>query len=433
MGDQTFQTYYKESFPASEIFEFFSRPFQTTPPFNPEQREWGVETLDGCFRRYKQCSNADDLRKLVAEKGVGKLNVGCVFDSAVSQRWKRSLSNPILPKQREFVIDIDLDDYSSAGFNIDKNDLPECDVHWPLVAIGLMICKEILQTTFGFQKFLCVYSGRRGGHLWVCDDRACQLSDEARSAIIKFLTPNERENEHGLRPFRFLLNYPTFGSGENPLFKSEIGKQSVFQRFIYKFWRKFAIQAKGVKGGLGLLDSRFERQRFMKMADLRFETIDVARVYQANTGRDAWQSIQENIGVQPEHFRALAVIRTCETICTMLWPRPDVSVSVHMNHTLKSPYSVHPGTGRVSVPIFNILEFDPAIDSPLATEPIPPSFAKNIVEFRRVMDHWATSSATSSVTSAVPSSVSSAVPPVVPSGLAPAQPSAKALGKRKAT
>ena len=46
------------------------------------------------------------------------------------------------------------------------------------------------------------------------------------------------------------------------------------------------------------------------------------------------------------------------------YPRLDANVTKGMNHLLKSPFSVHPKTGRISIPIdSNSLEyFDPCKD-----------------------------------------------------------------------
>ena len=45
------------------------------------------------------------------------------------------------------------------------------------------VLQTCLQEIFGFEHYLAVYSGRRGVHVWVLDERAWRLTTEARKAI----------------------------------------------------------------------------------------------------------------------------------------------------------------------------------------------------------------------------------------------------------
>ena len=62
---------------------------------------------------------------------------------------------------------------------------------------------QILKEDFRFKNNLCAFSGRRGIHAWLCDERAIKLKDNGKLTIanyIKFKFSNEKMTvNQGLR------------------------------------------------------------------------------------------------------------------------------------------------------------------------------------------------------------------------------------------
>ena len=62
-----------------------------------------------------------------------------------------------------------------------------CVKCWKLLTVAVEILEKALYEDFGFEKLMCVFSGGRGLHIWVCDKRARQLKDPVRKAIVDYM------------------------------------------------------------------------------------------------------------------------------------------------------------------------------------------------------------------------------------------------------
>ena len=86
------------------------------------------------------------------------------------------------------------------------------------------------------------------------------------------------------------------------------------------------------------------------------QLLDAFEKRPAMSGAERWKRIKSECKTPK-----LAAVLT-EVVFTYTYPRLDVNVSKGMNHLLKSPWCVHPKTGRVCVPVkvSECEEFDPS-------------------------------------------------------------------------
>lgn len=317
--------YYRTLFPVDAVHRWASRAWITDGP-DAHKREWGWEGWSGSpFVRWKACGTPSKLREMVSGDTVGKINLGAMYEESPDNRYK--IRGEMQAVAREFVIDIDLTDYPGGSTN-----LQQCDEMWPLVAVGLEACSQVLSKHFGFKHIMPVYSGRRGGHLWVCDRRACAMNNEMRDAIVKYMSPGENR---GKTVWTWLIKHPGF--------------KEISTNLMLPFWRERAIRPIEA-GGLGMFDVAFQRKAFLELvhADCARDLGDT--IGQHLTPHEALDALEQYLN---RSRTAFILERYEEAVWQMIGPRIDVAVSKDAKHTLKIPFSVHPKTGRVSVPILS--------------------------------------------------------------------------------
>mgnify|MGYP001124728959 CR=1 FL=1 len=61
---------------------------------------------------------------------------------------------------------------------------PKC---WVFLGVAARVLTMLLRDNWGFENLLFVYSGCRGLHMWVCDEKARALDDKQRAAMMDFI------------------------------------------------------------------------------------------------------------------------------------------------------------------------------------------------------------------------------------------------------
>ena len=180
---------------------------------------------------------------------------------------------------------------------------------------------------------LWVFSGRRGIHCWVADKRARHLEPDAREAIIDFMNIL-----NGKGPLPELLREDVLHQGIRPVINWSY--ENVIEPFFEKYLKSQLEAKKGDRDPLEDVLSFIENTK--QHDDLK------AALEGMTDPKKIWETLV-NFSKQHSSPKKLSVHQ--RIAFTFTYPRFDSNVTKGMNHLLKSPFSVHPGTGKISVPI----------------------------------------------------------------------------------
>lgn len=352
--------YYQTYFPADAVFDFCTLHHAD----RPENREIAVTSANGIWRRYNSVKNASELRKLAIQNGVGAtLHLGPAYSEAAH----RARTPGVKAVGKQLPFDLDLTDV--AFLKVPKSGqrhVPANDRFVRLVFGQVHVLRAILKEVFGFAHFLPVYSGRRGVHLWVLDERAHNLTNEARNALCQMINPPMNKHDNRLFYRRAIESHSSF-SGEEVMAAVEAVRMRV-------------VKASYKAGGIGLLDTPVRVGFFLddlflrtsgEPSNWRSHELECERrvrtAMSAACGVDAFHTLETAIksGLPPTDVEAkptsIQIIykklyeKYNDVLFSLIWPTIDVGPSAQMQHCVKIPFSVHGNTKRISLPVDQLL------------------------------------------------------------------------------
>ena len=245
------------------------------------------------------------------------------------------------------MFDVDMTDYDEVrtcctGANI-------CHRCWPFMTMALKVVDTSLRQDFAYKHILWIYSGRRGIHCWVCDPEARLLTDEGRAAIVNYLTW-EQGNTGDKKSEKKYRNHPAFRRAYD---------------LVEPYFEKYIVG----DDGQGILATRNQQVRLLN--DLPDEAVSIREDLDSAwakdkslSGIDKWNQLKNAITksdsngkqtnkkqkIDAKTYDKLDAWRM-ELVFKYCYPKLDANVSKHRNHLLKSPFCIHPKTGRVCIPI----------------------------------------------------------------------------------
>ena len=309
-----------------------------------QRREFSFTLENDVYYRFQSFTSSEELKKKLISYCPKKIDIGAMYNVLPTQHKE---ADPFFPQEKEIVFDIDMTDYDDIRTCCQEAKL--CNKCWKYMIVAYQILDQILKEDFGFNHILYAFSGRRGIHAWLCDERARKLQDNGRLAIanyIKFKISNiKMEINQGLKwPVHPLYERAIITI--NKYFNDVLDEQNLLN------------DDKGKNLLKGLIKAYFGKDAQMEKIDniLNQENNNVSHI-KFNQIIDYLKSISK----QKKNNNAPDFLDLCikDFKLNILYPRLDINVSTHINHLLKSPFCIHPKTGLVAVPLSeeDILKF----------------------------------------------------------------------------
>ncbi|KAI0870482.1 DNA primase small subunit [Hypoxylon argillaceum] len=332
---QLMRMFYQRLFPFRYLFQWLNH--SPTPTNDFAHREFALTINDATgneiYLRYQSYPTSDLIRKDIISRLPTRFEIGPVYSTNPRDRKQLRNQNSFRPLAKELCFDIDLTDYDDIRTCCDKANI--CLKCWQFMTMAIKVIDTALREDFGFKHIMWVYSGRRGAHAWVCDKKARLMDDQKRRAIAGYLEVIRGGAQSGKRVNLWRPLHPHLSRSLDILAPH-------FQDDVLETQDPWAESSRA-EHLLSLLPDKTLNESLRKKWD-------------SSPGRPSaskWADIDalaKSGASKGLHARALLEAKQ-DVVLEYTYPRLDIEVSKKLNHLLKSPFVVHPGTGRVCVPI----------------------------------------------------------------------------------
>ncbi|KAF2455354.1 hypothetical protein BDY21DRAFT_289575 [Lineolata rhizophorae] len=346
------RAFYQRLYPFRFLFRWLNHSPKPSKDFT--FREFAFTLQNDAYLRFQSFPTGDLLRKQCISMTPTRFEIGPVYSSNPRDRKLAKNTSEFKPLTRELVFDVDMDDYDSLRTCCQGAKV--CSKCWAFLTMAIQVLDTSLRDDFGYEHILWVYSGRRGVHAWVCDRKARELDDSKRKAIAGYMELLKGGDQSGKKVNIKRPLHPHLQRSLK-LLEPHFGKTILTEQDTWRHSSK-------ADHLLSLLPP--------SAATLRIALQEAWASDPSRTGRQKWDDITDlaKKGAGGLDLDTKALHHTQQDIVLeYTYPRLDAAVSRARNHLLKAPFCVHPGTGRVCVPIDpdKAAEFDPT-GVPVVTE-----------------------------------------------------------------
>ncbi|KAL8840228.1 MAG: hypothetical protein Q9170_001435 [Blastenia crenularia] len=341
--------FYQRLFPFRFLFQWLNHSIKPSNDFG--HREFAFTLQNDAYLRYQSFPTSDLLRKDILRLNPSRFEIGPVYTANPRDRKTLRKSTAFRPLAKELVFDIDLTDYDEIRTCCDKANI--CRKCWSFITMAIQVVDVALRDDFGFEHIMWVYSGRRGAHAWISDKRARNMDDQKRKAIAGYLEVIKGGAQSGKKVNVKRPLHPHLARSLDIL-------KEHFQSDVLEDQDPWVKPEKA--------------ERLLQLLPDKALNDALRKKWDAAPGRSSvskWADIDAlaKAGVSKNLDGKALLEAKQDIVLEYTYPRLDVEVSKKQIHLLKSPFVVHPGTGRVCVPIDSrrLEKFDP-LGVPTVTE-----------------------------------------------------------------